>query len=89
MLDLKKNQYSTFTLKKNIYQISLIDILKTQYIDIDFAVKYILQKKYQLTEEEQQITPKLVLYFQPHLLEKDLFIKIEEYDSDNDSFLFE
>lgn len=88
-LDLKNNQYSLSILKKNIYSINLLDILKTQKIDADFAVKYILPKKYQLTKDEQFITAKIILHFQPHISKDELNNKIEEYDSDNDSFKFE
>lgn len=88
-LDLKNNYFSQEILKKNIYALNLIELLKTQKIDADFAVKYLLQKKYQLTKEEQFITPKIVLHFQPHISKEELNKKIEEYDSDNDSFHFE
>ena len=85
MLDLYHQQYDRETLKKNIYALNLIDILKTQKVDITFAVRYLLQSKYQLKPEEMIITPKVVSYFQPHLsveeLEKGLFL----YDSDDDS----
>jgi hypothetical protein len=89
MLDLQNNQYSTTILKKNIYAINLIDLLKTQKIDADFAVKYLLQKKYQLTPKEQLITPKIVVYFQPHILESEINKKLMDYDSDQDSVNFE
>ena len=88
MLDLYNKQYDSKTLKNHIYAINLIDILKTQKIDVDFAVKYLLQSKYQLKHEETMITPKLILHFQPHINEKQLFQKIMEYDSDDDSFSF-
>ena len=88
-LDLQNNQYSQEILKKNIYAINLIELLKTQKIDANFAVKYLLQKKYQLKKEEQIITSKIVLHFQPHILEEELNKLIANYDSDNDSFTFE
>ena len=89
MLDLQNKQYSPSILKKHIYAINLIEILKTQKINADFAVKYLLQKKYQLTRSEELITPKIVLYYQPHILEKELNEKMLEYDSDQDSLNFE
>ena len=42
MLDLYNNKYDRETLKKNIYAVKLIDILKTQIIDVSFAVRYLL-----------------------------------------------
>ena len=88
MLDLNNNQYNQETLKKYIYAVSLVDILKTQKVDADFAAKYLLQTKYQLTKEESFITPKIVLHFQPHICEEELYKKIIEYDSDDDSINF-
>jgi hypothetical protein len=88
MLDLYNKKYNLKTLKENIYAVSLIDILKTQIINADFAVKYLLQEKYQLTKEEMIITPKIILYYQTHISEKELYQKINDYDSDNDSFSF-
>jgi hypothetical protein len=88
MLDLYKKQYDQETLKKNIYAVSLLDILKTQKVDADFAVKYLLQTKYQLLKEESFITAKIVLHFQPHISEEELNKKIIEYDSDDDSIHF-
>ena len=71
-LDLYNNKYDMETLKKYIYAIHLLDILKTQKIDSYFAVKYILNKNYQLTKEEETITIETVLYYQPHISRIDL-----------------
>jgi hypothetical protein len=84
MLDLYNNKYDRNTLKKNIYAIKLIDILKTQTIDVNFAVRYILNKKYQLHKEDD-ITAPLVLKYQPHIKYDELQRAILEYDSDDDS----
>ena len=75
MLDLKNVKYDMETLKKNIYALCLFDILKTQVITVDFALKYILNKNYQLTKEEECITIEDVLKYQPHLQDTDLLIK--------------
>jgi len=75
------------TLKKYIYAIHLIDILKTQKIDSYFAVKYILNKNYQLTKEEESITIETVLHYQPHISKNELtetyFTHYLEDDSHN------
>lgn len=42
MLDLYNYKYDRQTLKDNIYSVKLIDIVKTQTIDVDFVVRYIL-----------------------------------------------
>jgi hypothetical protein len=65
--DLYKQNYSYEILKTNIYVVSLFDILKSQKLTLEFCVKYILNKDYQLTEEEEKITLEHVLYFQPHI----------------------
>ena len=61
-------------MRENIYLFGLWDILKTQYIDAQFAVDYILNKSYQLLEEEMKITYADVVHYQPHITIKDLFI---------------
>ena len=84
-VDLKNNQYDRETLKKHIYELDLWEILKTQKIDVTFAVRYILNSNYQLTESEQFITYKDVLFLQPHIEKEVLFKEILSYDSDDDS----
>lgn len=84
MLDLYNNKYDRETLKKNIYAVKLIDILKTQHIDVSFAVRYILNKKYQLHSEDN-ITEKMVLFYQPHITRAALAIELSRYSPDDDS----
>ena len=84
-LDLINKQYDRETLKKHIYEVNLWDILKTQKIDATFAVRYILNPNYQLTESEQCITEKDVLFFQPHINKRILSKEILLYDADDDS----
>ena len=84
-LDLENNQYDRETLKKHIYELNLWDILKTQKIDVTFAVRYILNPKYQLSSSEQLIGIKDILFFQPHIDKKSLDIQMILYDSDDDS----
>jgi hypothetical protein len=88
MLDLYHKQYDQETLKKHIYAVSLVDILKTQKIDAEFAVKYLLQPQYQLTKEESFISAKIVLHYQPHITREELYKKIIEYDSKDDDIFF-
>ena len=84
-IDVKIKQYDRETLKKHIYQLNLWDILKTQKIDVTFAVRYILNPNYQLTQSEQSIDIKDVLFFQPHIDKKSLEIEMMLYDSGDDS----
>lgn len=84
MLDLYNKKYDRQTLKDNIYAVKLIDILKTQIIDVTFAVRYILNKKYQIHPDDDITTP-IVLYYQPHIAYKDLQDALVNYDSDDDS----
>ena len=84
MFDLTK-KYDRETLKNNIYNFNLVDILKTQTIDASFAVKYLLNTKYQLEANEKQITPKMILHYQPHINKMELFEYMISYDSDDDS----
>jgi hypothetical protein len=66
----------------------LLDILKTQQIDVDFAFNYILNNKYQLTKEEEKININTVLHYQPHLLKTDLVVRcilgVEKTDNWNE-----
>ena len=85
MLDLYNKKYDRETLKQNIYAVRLIDILKTQKIDHTFAVRYILNKNYQLCKEDQNIDVETVLFYQPHIFKNILQSEILRYDKDNDS----
>jgi len=84
MLDLYNNKYDRETLKKNIYAVKLIDILKTQHIDVTFAVRYILNKKYQLHSEDN-ITEQMVLFYQPHISKMCLILESALYSPEDDS----
>jgi len=85
MLDLYNKIYDRQTLKEYIYAISLIDVLKTQKIDLTFAVRYILNKKYQIREEDEIITAPIVLKYQPHIKYEELQKALNDYESDDDS----
>jgi hypothetical protein len=85
MLDLYNKKYDRKTLKDNIYMLNMLDVLKTQHIDVTFAVRYILNPKYQLNEDEQQITPNMVLIYQKHITREELQREMISYDSDDDS----
>ena len=61
MLDLYNNKYDRKTLKEHIYATNLIDILKTQTLDISFIARYILNGVYQLTDEDKSIDVDTVL----------------------------
>jgi hypothetical protein len=84
MIDLYNNKYDRQTLKDNIYAVKLIDILKTQVIDITFAVRYLLNNKYQL-QDGDNITAPLILKYQPHIKYNELQKAILDYESDDDS----
>lgn len=85
MLDLYKKKYDRQTLKDHIYAIDFFDVLRTQTIDATFAVRYILNKKYDLDDKYKIITPELVVRLQPHIKIEDLCLEIFNYDSDDDS----
>ena len=66
-LDLYNIKYSEEQLREYIYAVNLWDILKTQRISEEFAVEFILNKNFQLTEDEQRIGMMDVLNLQRHL----------------------
>ena len=85
MLDLYNKQYTRKTLKKYIYSVRLVDILKTQKLDITFIARYILNTKYQLNEVDEYINVETVLMYQKHIDEDKLREAIASYVSDDDS----
>jgi hypothetical protein len=85
MLDLYNKKYDRTTLKKHIYSVSLVDILKTQHLDASFVVRYILNNTYQLTKEEETIDIDMVLKYQQHITKTELFAEQLIYESDHDS----
>ena len=86
MLDLHNKQYDMTVLKEHIYAHNIWDILKTQKLTKEFCVKYILNKNYQMTEEEEKITFKDVLEFQPHIDKRELLVGIVNYSPEDDSY---
>jgi len=87
MLDLYNNKYDRNILKEHIYEAKLMDILKTQILDVTFIVHYILNHLYQLTDEDMSIDIDTVLKFQPHIQRENLITALKDYNSDDDSVL--
>lgn len=85
MLDLSNNKYNRDTLKSHIYAVKLIDILKTQKIDATFAVRYILNTKYQFHDDDLAITSYTVLKYQPHISKSELYKALDDYEPGDDS----
>ena len=85
MLDLYNKKYTREELKKNIYAVKLIDILKTQTLDVTFLVRYILNPNYQFTEEDEKINIEMVLQYQPQIDKKRLQMEMFLYNKDDDS----
>lgn len=85
MIDLYNNKYDRNTLKENIYAVKLIDILKTQILDISFIVRYILSDLYQIHDDDKNIDIETVLELQPHINKNELLKLLFNYNSDDDS----
>jgi hypothetical protein len=85
MLDLYNNKYDRNTLKKHIYEVKLIDVLKTQMLDMEFIVRYILSDLYQLHINDMNISVEDVIKYQPHINKKELEDALINYNSDEDS----
>ena len=81
---LYKKKYDYETLKTNIYVVSLLDILKSQKLTSDFCVKYILNKNFQFSKEEEDINIQTIKKYQPHLLDIDNKILKKRIDSVED-----
>jgi len=85
MLDLYNNKYDRKTLKEHIYSVKLMDLVKTQILDITFIVRYILSDLYQLTEEDKSINIDVVIKYQTHIQREKLIEALDNYNSDEDS----
>jgi hypothetical protein len=85
MLDLYNNKYDRKTLKENIYAVKLMDILKTQTLDITFVVRYILSDLYQIHIDDMNISIEDVIKYQPHINKRELEKALLDYNSDSDS----
>jgi hypothetical protein len=86
MMDLFKNKYDIETLINNIYALNMVDIVKTQTLNEKFIVKYILNKNYQLTEEEQtMLTLGFILQHQPHITKTKLLEVVDNVSQMDDS----
>jgi hypothetical protein len=75
--DLYKNKYDYETLKTNIYAVSLTDILKTQILNADFCIKYILNEDFQFLDEDKLITMNVIKKYQPHIKDVEFLIALE------------
>jgi hypothetical protein len=84
MLDLFNKKYDRQILKDNIYAINFMDLLKTQTIDASFAVKYLMNKNYDLNDE-YTITADIIIKYQPHIKMFEILNETIRYDPDNDS----
>ena len=84
MLNLRETTYDRQTLKDNIYAIDLLELLKTQRIDVTFAVRYLLNANYDL-DDKYNITPQLIVQFQPHITLESILSEALRYESDDDS----
>ncbi len=85
MIDLYNNKYDRNALKENIYAVKLIDILKTQTLDIYFIVRYILSDLYQIHDDDKKIDVETILNNQPHIKRDELLLALIDYNSDDDS----
>jgi len=74
-ISLHNNKYSMEQLINNIYYFNLLDIVKTQVLTKEFIINYILNKDFQLLENEKNILIEDILKYQPHLNQKDLIFK--------------
>ena len=86
LLDLKNQKYSINDLIWNIYDLDLLEVIKTQQLTEEFTVDYILNKDYQKTEIEKRITIKTVLKCQPHLNSNRLNYLIQDFDKNKRLF---
>ena len=85
MLDLYNKKYNRETLKNHIYEVKMIDVLKTQTLDIKFVVSYILSDLYQIHIDDMNISVDDIIKYQPHINKIELETALVNYNSDEDS----
>jgi hypothetical protein len=69
---LLKTKYPIDILEKNIDNLSITRILRTQILTPEFCIKYILNEDYASCVEETYICDIDVLHNQPHIKQTDL-----------------
>jgi hypothetical protein len=69
-LSLEYQKYSIDVLEENIHKLSLWKLLKTQILNREFCIKYILNDDYALCDEDTYITWQDVIQHQPHITEE-------------------
>ena len=85
MLDLYNKRYNRETLKQYIYSVRLIDIVKTQKLDVTFIVRYILNPKYHLHDVDEYLNIDTTLMYKTPITKLLLEQEIINYTSDDDS----
>jgi hypothetical protein len=67
--ELYASQHDYETLKTLImtYSVSMLDILKTQKLCASFCIKYIMNERYHIFDEDKNITYKTIQLYQPHI----------------------
>ena len=76
--DLASTQYDSKTLEKNLNNLDMMVILRTQTLEINFIVNYILNEEYQILQSEKDIDIWLVLCLQKHISKEELMNELEK-----------
>lgn len=80
--DLMKYEFTIEELEKNVQKLDIMTILYSQTLNADFCAKYILSEKYVgHSVEEEYITNKNILFYQPHIDPKELARAYYKYDT--------
>ncbi len=72
--ELYASQHDYETLKALImtFSVSMLDILKSQKLCANFCIKYIMNERYHVLDEDKSITYKTIKLYQPHIEEGEL-----------------
>ena len=85
-LDLKNKNYDLITIRNNINNVDLIELLRTQKLTANFIAKYIINNKNQNKLNKMILNVDYVLKVQPHITRFEMVNALIDYDSDKDSF---
>lgn len=66
-IDLYSNKFPIDILEKNIHNLDLLTLIKTQDLTYDFIINYVLNQEYQITPEEKTIDIYDVVNFQKNI----------------------
>lgn len=67
-----QHDYETLKILIMTFSVSMLDILKTQRLCANFCIKYIMNERYHIFDEDKTITYTTIKLYQPHIEDAEL-----------------